>query len=113
VLSLSLSLSLSLCAQAITSAVEDNVVLDDQRMSYDSQQRFLHGVTPMDFHVWKVTNLAAVLGGKGERLNFDTIGPIKLIRHKEKYNLSYNEDRSIVEYKEYTSYAVRHRKQTR
>jgi len=95
----------SIVDNVITEGVKDYTVLDVRRMDADALERFVNSSTHLDYSLWHFSNLKDVLLN-GAVPNFEERGPFKTIRYQTKYNLSYNEDRSIVSYKQYVSFEI-------
>jgi len=95
----------SIVDNIITEGVKDYTVLDVKRMDADALERFVNSSTHLDYSLWHFSNLKDVLLN-GAVPNFEERGPFKTIRYQTKYNLSYNEDRSVVSYKQYVSFEI-------
>lgn len=90
----------------IETKVLETVRIDPQKMEWDSYARWQNATTPMDFHIYRVTNLRRVLLQGDEQLNFQEVEPIKTIRYQWKYNISWNLDAGLVSYKQLTTFEV-------
>src|SRR5205085_264064 len=89
----------------IHTGVLKQVQLDPERMDADKLAKWLNTTTPMDFHIFTITNLKNALL-TGEKLNFAEIGPVKCNRYSYKYNVSWDIPNSRVSYKTLTTFDV-------
>lgn len=92
----------------IKTTVQNTVLLDVEEMKAAGQSKFYNSSSPMDFFLYSCTNLYGVLTDAtgATRPNFKEVGPFNLIRYQSKYDVVYNADRTMVSYKQLTTFQV-------
>lgn len=89
----------------ILKGVEDTVRLDPDTMTDSAMLKFVNGSNWEEFYLYNVTNLYDVLT-RGDKINFQEVGPIKTIRYGSRYNISWDVPNSQVKYQWLTTFEV-------
>ena len=94
------------------SQLKDKLILNNNEYPQEQWAEFLNRSTNCDYYIWNLTNLNSLLipqtSGSNTVIkpNFQLVGPINLRKWYTKFNLTYNNDGSLLTYYEARNFEV-------